>query len=94
MNNQKITKEVAVFQLLLKLGRETDKLTKLVDDIDAHATSVQAKSALNIIASEVQGLINTINTSLSPLYKLYELDPGMKKTYRLILAMLSFKMLP
>ncbi len=79
VNNQKITKDVLVFQLLVKLSRESDKLTKLADDIDAHAISPQAKSALNIIASQVQTILNTMNTSLAPLYKLYDLDPGMKK---------------
>ncbi len=79
INNQKITKDILVFQLLVKLSRETDKLTKLADDIDAHAVSPQAKSALNIIATQVQTLLTSINKSLDPLYKLYDLDPGMKK---------------
>ena len=49
------------------------------DDIDTHASTPQAKAAFNLIGSEVNNILTIIKTSLEPLYRLYELDPGMKK---------------
>jgi hypothetical protein len=64
--------------LLTKLVKETDRLVRLADDIDTHASSPQAKAAFNLIGSEVNGILGIIKTSLEPLYRLYELDPGMR----------------
>lgn len=52
---------------------------RLADDIDTNATSPQAKAAFNIIGSEVNGILSTLKNSLEPLYRLYELDPGMRQ---------------
>ncbi len=73
------TKDIHVLQLLTKLVKETDRLVRLADDIDTNATSPQAKAAFNIIGSEVNGILSTIKHSLDPLYRLYELDPGMRQ---------------
>ncbi len=73
------TRDISVLQLLTKLVKETDRLVRLADDIDTHASTPQAKAAFNLIGSEVNNILNTIKNSLEPLYRLYELDPGMKK---------------
>ncbi len=52
---------------------------RLADDIDTNATSPQAKAAFNIIGSEVDGILGTLKESLGPLYRLYDLDPGMRQ---------------
>ncbi len=72
------TKDISVLQLLTRLVQETDKVIRLADDIDQHATTPQARSALNLIGSEVNNILQILKVSLDPLYKLYELDPGMK----------------
>lgn len=72
------TKDISVLQLLTRLVQETDRVIRLADDIDQHATTPQAKSALNLIGSEVNNILQILRVSLDPLYKLYELDPGMK----------------
>ena len=73
------TKDIQVLQLLTRLVQETDRLVRLADDIDTHATTPQAKAAFNIIGSEVNSILATIRSSLDPLYRLYELDPGMRE---------------
>lgn len=73
------TKDISVLQLLTKLVQETDKVIRLADDIDQLATTPQAKSALNLIGSEVNNILAIMKVSFEPLYRLYELDPGMKK---------------
>src|SRR3984885_3319347 len=73
------TRDISVLQLLTKLVKETDRLVRLADDIDTHASTPQAKAAFNLIGSEVNNILKVIRTSLEPLYRLYELDPGMKK---------------
>jgi hypothetical protein len=73
------TKDISVLQLLTKLVKETDRLVRLADDIDTHASTPQAKAAFNLIGSEVNNILTIIRSSLEPLYRLYELDPGMKK---------------
>ena len=73
------TKNIHVLQLLTKLVQETDRLVRLADDIDTHATTPQAKAAFNLIGSEVETILSAINSSLEPLFRLYELDPGMKE---------------
>lgn len=72
------TKDISVLQLLTRLVQETDRVIRLADDIDQHATTPQAKSALNLIGSEVNNILAILRVSLDPLHKLYELDPGMK----------------
>ncbi len=72
------TKDISVLQLLTKLVQETDRVIRLADDIDQYATTPQAKSALNLIGSEVNNILQILRVSLDPLYKLYELDAGMK----------------
>lgn len=73
------TKDIQVLQLLTNLVNETDKLVRLADDIDTHATTPQAKAAFNLIGSEVSNILFNLKASLGPLYRLYELDPGMRK---------------
>lgn len=73
------TKDIHVLQLLTKLVQETDRLVRLADDIDTHATTPQAKAAFNLIGSEVETILQAIDSSLEPLFRLYELDPGMKE---------------
>jgi len=72
------TRDISVLQLLTKLVKETDRLVRLADDIDTHASTPQAKAAFNLIGSEVNNILGIIKTSLDPLYRLYELDPGMR----------------
>jgi hypothetical protein len=72
------TKDISVLQLLTRLVQETDRIIRLADDIDQCATTPQAKSALNLIGSEVNNVLQILKVSLDPLYRLYELDPGMK----------------
>jgi hypothetical protein len=72
------TRDISVLQLLTKLVKETDRLVQLADDIETHARTPQAKAAFNLIGSEVNNILGIIKSSLEPLYKLYELDPGMK----------------
>lgn len=67
-----------MLQLLTKLVKETDRLVRLADDIDTHASTPQAKAAFNLIGSEVNSILSIIKTSLDPLYRLYDLDPGMR----------------
>lgn len=69
--------------VLTKLVKETDRLVRLADDIDTHASTPQAKAAFNLIGSEVSNNIPPImKSSLDPLYRLYDLDPGMKNLDR------------
>ncbi len=79
MEDTRNTRDISVLQLLTKLVKETDRLVRLADDIDTHASTPQAKAAFNLIGSEVNDILTIIKTSLEPLYRLYELDPGMKK---------------
>jgi hypothetical protein len=74
------TKDISVLQLLTRLVQETDKVIRLADDIDQLATTPQARSALNLIGSEVNNILAIMKVSFEPLYRLYELDPGMKKS--------------
>ena len=73
------TRDISVLQLLTKLVQETDKVIRLADDIDQLASTPQAKSALNLIGSEVNNILSIMKVSFEPLYRLYELDPGMIK---------------
>jgi hypothetical protein len=79
MDDTRNTKDISVLQLLTRLVKETDRLVRLADDIDTHASTPQAKAAFNLIGSEVDNILTIIKTSLEPLYRLYDLDPGMKK---------------
>jgi hypothetical protein len=72
------TRDISVLQLLTRLVVETEKLIKLADDINQHANTPQAKSAMNLIGSEVNNILQIIKMSIDPLYNLYEIDPGMK----------------
>lgn len=80
MNSDSVgkTRDISVLQLLTRLVVETEKLIKLADDINQHATTPQAKSAMNLIGSEVNNILQIIKMSIDPLYNLYEIDPGMK----------------
>lgn len=78
-DSSKETKDIHVLQLLTRLVKETDRLVRLADDIDTHATTPQAKAAFNLIGSEVNSILAVIKNSLEPLYRLYELDPGMRQ---------------
>ncbi len=72
------TKDISVLQLLTRLVVETERLIRLADDINGHATTPQAKSALSLIGTEVSGILSGLKTSIDPLYNLYEIDPGLK----------------
>ncbi len=72
------TRDLAVLQLLTRLVRETDRIVRLADDIDNYAETEQAKKAFNLIGTEVGNLLKMIETSIAPLYGLYELDEGLK----------------
>jgi hypothetical protein len=72
------TRDISVLQLLTRLVVETEKLIKLADDINQHSKTPQAKSAMNLIGSEVNNILQIIKISIDPLYNLYEIDPGMK----------------
>jgi hypothetical protein len=78
MNDISNTRDISVLQLLTKLVKETDKLVRLADDLDTYAVTPQSKAAFNLIGSEVNIILGIIKTSLDPLYRLYELDPGLK----------------
>ncbi len=73
------TKDIQVLQLLTRLVKETDRLVRLADDIDTNATTPQAKAAFNLIGSEVNSILGTLKNSVEPLYRLYDLDPGMRQ---------------
>ncbi len=73
------TKDISVLQLLTRMVQETDRIIRLADDIDQYATTPQARSALNLIGSEINNILSILRLSLEPLYRLYELDPGMKE---------------
>lgn len=72
------TRDLAVLQLLTRLVRETDRIVRLADDIDNYAETPQAKQAFNIIGNEVENILKMMETSIAPLYALYELDAGLK----------------
>ncbi len=72
------TRDISVLQLLTRLVIETEKLIKLADDVNQHATTPQAKSAMNLIGVEVNNILHIIKMSIDPLNNLYEIDPGMK----------------
>lgn len=72
------TRDISVLQLLTRLVVETEKLIRLADDINQHATTPQAKSAMNVIGTEVNTMLVSLKNSIDPLYNLYEIDPGMK----------------
>lgn len=72
------TRDISVLQLLTRLVVETERLIRLADDINQHATTPQAKSAMNVIGTEVNTMLVSMKNSIDPLYSLYEIDPGMK----------------
>lgn len=73
------TRDISVLQLLTRLVVETERLIKLADDINQHATTPQAKAAMNLIGSEVSNILNAMKTSIDPLYNLYDIDAGLKE---------------
>ncbi len=81
-NMANATKDISVLQLLTKLVKETDRLVRLADDIDTHASTPQAKAAFNLIGGEVSNILSIMKSALDPLYRLYDLDPGMKNLDR------------
>lgn len=80
MNSDSVsrTRDITVLQLLTRLVVETERLIRLADDINQYATTPQAKSALNLIGTEVNRMLSIVKMSIDPLYNLYEIDPGMK----------------
>ncbi len=72
------TRDISVLQLLARLVVETERLIKLADDINKHATTPQAKAALGLISTEVTNVLGGFKNSVDPLYNLYEIDPGLK----------------
>lgn len=72
------TRDISVLRLLTRLVVETERLIRLADDINQHATTPQAKSAMGLIGTEVTSMLAGLKTSIDPLYNLYEIDPGLK----------------
>lgn len=71
-------KDISVLQLLTRLVVETERLIRLADDINQNATTPQAKSAMNLIHTEVSNMLGSMKTTIDPLYNLYDIDPGLK----------------
>lgn len=71
-------RDISVLQLLTRMVVETERLIRLADDINQHATTSQAKSAMNLIHTEVSNILTSMKTTIDPLYRLYEIDPGLK----------------
>jgi len=63
---------------LTRLVRETDRIVRLADDIDNYAESKQAKDAFTLIGTEVGHILKAMEKSISPLYRLYDIDPGLQ----------------
>lgn len=72
------TRDISVLQLLTRMVVETERLIRLADDINQHATTPQAKSAMNLIGTEVNNILTSMKTTIDPLYNLYDIDPGLK----------------
>ena len=72
------SRDISVLQLLTRLVVETERLIRLADDINQHATTPQAKSAMTLIGREVNNVLGELKATISPLYNLYEIDPGLK----------------
>lgn len=64
-------------QLLARLVYETERLTRLTDDIEKHAITPQAKASLERIGSELNIVLQIMSVSIEPLYQLYDTDLGM-----------------
>ncbi len=71
-------KDASVLQMLARLILESERLIKLADDLEKHATGPQAESAKNIISNEISKVLHGFAETIEPLYMLYDLDPGMK----------------
>jgi hypothetical protein len=71
-------RDISVPQRLARLLVEIERLIKLVDDINKHATTPQSKSALTLIDREVSSIVGSMKATIDPLYNLYEIDPGLK----------------
>ena len=76
-SNDEKTRDLAVLQLLTRLVRETDRIVRLADDIDNYAETKQAKDAFLLIGDEVEQVLKSMEKSISPLYRLYEIDAGL-----------------
>ncbi len=63
---------------MTRLIRETDRIVRLADDIDNYAETKEAKDAFVRIGDEVEKILKAIDKSISPLYRLYEKDAGLK----------------
>ena len=72
------TRDISVLQLLTRLVVETERLIRLADDINQHATTPQAKSAMTLIGTEVSNILGNVKATIDPLYNLYDIDPGLK----------------
>lgn len=77
-SNEDKTRDLAVLQLLTRLVRETDRIVRLADDIDNYAETEEAKDAFLLIGKEVENILKAMEKSISPLYRLYESDLGLK----------------
>ena len=71
-------KDATVLQLLARLILESERLIKLADDLENHASSPQAESAKSIISNEINKVLHSFRETIEPLYMLYELDHGLK----------------
>lgn len=63
--------------LLARLAAEYDRILRLSDDISKHSITPQAKQALDKIGTELNIVLQILNSSIEPLYDLYETDLGM-----------------
>lgn len=71
-------KDASVLQMLARLILESERLIKLADDLENHASGPQAASAKSIINNEINKVLHSFHETIEPLYMLYELDPGLK----------------
>lgn len=71
-------KDASVLQMLARLVLESERLIKLADDLENHASGPQAEAAKSIISTEINKVLHSFRETIEPLYMLYELDPGLK----------------
>ena len=76
-SNDEKTRDLAVLQILTRLVRETDRVVRLADDIDNYAETKQAKDAFLLIGKEIENVLKSMEKSITPLYRLYDVDPGL-----------------
>lgn len=71
-------KDASILQMLARLVLESERLIKLADDLENHASGPQAESAKTLISHEINNVLHIFRETIEPLYMLYDLDPGLK----------------